>query len=392
MKLKALVEKKNAMIQELDQIANTVATEVRSFTEDEDSRVATLQAEITGLDKAIKFAETRSLDVEVIEDTKEERSVEQNIDFEVRAVEQFLRKQDGEEVRTVTAAAAPGSLTVPVNLSNMIVEKLFEYASLFSRARSFTPVSGTLEILREQTIGTAGFVGEMTDLATDDFTMDKVTLRQKRAGTAIELSQHIINDSGIDVVNYAIGILSRRLAMTLDANVLKGTGDGNNQFEGLLGAAGAVTANGIAAVTTAAVGAIGTDDLLDLYNALHPQFQSNGVFVVNRKTFNTIVKLKDANNQYFLVRDIASAGAGYRLFGLPVIIQNEMPDIATGAFPILLADFGNVYATMIKKGLNLQHIFGDTKQAMRGSHLLLLDGYFDGKILDPQAARFLKIK
>ena len=386
MNVKALIEKRNGLLDELDQIAKSVEVEVRGLTADEETRSAAIQAEVESLDKAIKLAESRSKDVEVIEENKEERSVEQNLEFEIRAVEQFLRKQDGEEVRTVTAGAAPGSLTVPTNLSNLIVEKLFEVASIFSRTRNFTPVNGTLEILREQTIGTAGFVGELQNITSNDFTMDKVRLTQKRAGTAIELSQHIINDSGIDVVNYAINLLSRRLGQTLDRNILVGTGDANNQFEGMLGHAS------IGEVVTAAVGAIGTDDLLDLYNSVHPDYQAGSVFVMSRNTFNTLVKLKDANNHYYFIRDITASGAGYRLFGLPVLIIDAMPNIGLGNQSVLMANFNEAYATMVKKGLNLQHIFGDTTQALRGSHLLLLDGYFDGKVLNPDAAKFLKVK
>lgn len=388
MNLKALIEKRNAMLDELDQIASAVETEVRGLTPDEDSRVAVIQGEVANLDKAIKFAESRSRDVEVIEENKEERSVEQNLEFEIRAVEQFLRKQDGEEVRTVTSGAAPGSLVVPTNLSNMIIEKLFEIAPIFSRTRNFSPIAGVLEVLREQTIGTAGFVGELTDLVANDFTMDKVRLTQKRAGTAIELSQHIINDSGIDVVGYAINLLTRRLGQTLDKNVIVGTGDAGGQFEGMLPAAGV----DIGSVTTAAIGAVGTDDLLDLYNSIHPDYQAGCVFVMARSAFNTLVKLKDANNQYYFIRDITAGAAGYRLFGLPVLITDAMPAIAANNFPVLMANFNEAYATMTKKGLNLQHIFGDSRQALRGAHLLLLDGYFDGKILNPDAAKFLKVK
>lgn len=383
-KLKALVEKRNAMLNELDGIATTVETEVRGLNDTETSRIAELQGEISKMDEAIKFAESRSNSTK-IEDV-EERELEQNMEFEVRAVEQFLRNQTGEELRAVTVASDPGKLTIPTHLSNLIIEKLYEVAPIFSRTRNFTPVAGVLEVLREQDHGTAGFVGELTDLQTSEFAMDKITLRQKRAGTAIELSQHIINDSGIDVVNYAIGLLSKRLAMTLDRNILVGTGDVNNQFEGMLGHAD------IDDVVTAAIGAIGTDDLLDLYNSVHPEYQAGSVFVMARKTFNTLVKLKDANNHYYFVRDITAGAAGYRLFGLPVLITDAMPETATGNQAVLMANFSEAYATMTKKGLNLQHIFGDSRQALRGAHLLLLDGYFDGKVLNPNAAKFLKVQ
>ena len=393
MKVKALIEKKNSLLDELDKIAQSVETEVRGLTAEEETRSAEVQLEIAQLDKAIKLAESRSKEnVEIVEGNKEERSVEKDLQFEVRAVEQFLRQQDGEEIREIRAntpvvtSGAPGTLLIPTQLSNLIVEKLYEVAAIFSRTRNFTPVAGVLEVLREQDHGTAGFVGELTNLVANDFQMDKVTLRQKRAGTAIELSQHIINDSGIDVVNYSIGLLSKRLALTLDRNVLNGTGDVNNQFEGMLGHAS------IGNVTSAASLTIGTDDLLDLYNSIHPQYQAGSVFVMGRSTFNTLVKLKDANNQYYFIRDITAGAAGYRLFGLPVLINDAMPAIAANAQAVLMANFNEAYATMIKKGLNMQHITGDTTQALRGSHLLLLDGYFDGKVLNPNAAKFLKVK
>lgn len=386
MNVKALVEKKNTLLDELDTLANTVEKEVRGLTEEEETRSAEIKKEVEQLDKSIELAESRSKEEAVIETHEEERAVEKDMNYEVRAVEQFLRGQDGEEVRAVTAGATPGSLTVPTNLSNLIIEKLFEVASIFSLTRRFTPAGGVLEVLREQDLGTAGFVGEMTNLTPNDFTMDKVRLTQKRAGTAIELSQHLINDSGIDVVNYAIDLLSRRLALTLDRNVLVGTGDENNQFEGMIGQAD------IGNVTTAAASTIGPDDLLDLYNSIHPQYQANAVFVMNRATFNTLVKLKDGFGHYYFIRDITASGAGYRLFGMPVLIVDAMPDVADNAQAVLFADFQEAYATMIKRGLNLQHIMGDTTQALRGSHLLLLDGYFDGKVLNPAAAKFLKVK
>lgn len=384
-KLKALVEKRNGLLDELDTMASTLETEVRGMTDEEETRSAELQKEIAGLDKAIKLAEQRK---GVEEKPEEVREVEQNLEFEIRAVEQFLQRADGEEVRAVTAGAAPGQLTVPTNLSNLIVEKLFEVAALFSRTRYFTPVNGTLEILREKTIGTAGFVGEMnTADMTSDFTMDKVTLRQKRAGTAIELSQHLINDSGIDIVNYAVNLLSRRLGMTLDRNILQGTGDAGGQFEGMLGHAD------IANVVTAAAGVVGIDDLLDLYNSMNPEYLSGTVFVMHREIFNAIAKLKDAENRHYLIANHAEGAAAYKLFGVPVLITDAMPKASTAEGQVVLfANFGEAYATMIKKGLNMQHISGDTTQALRGSHLLLLDGYFDGKVLNPDAAKFLKFK
>jgi HK97 family phage major capsid protein len=283
MNIKALIEKKNELKAEYRALYETAVQENRSL--EGDAREAELSAQIAELNTQIETEENRAAQeadtVENIKSEEEKREMENKLtqEQEVRAVEQFIRKQEGEELRAVTAGTGVGALTVPTHLSNMIVEKLFEVAPLFARTKNFTPVNGYLEILREQTLGSStavGFVGEMTDIAKGDFSMDKVRLDQKRVGTAIELSQHLVNDSGIDVVNYSTNLLSRRLGMTLDRNILNG--DKATQFEGLLNALS------IEDVDAGSADGITVDELLDVYNTMNPSYIGGAVWVVSRKT------------------------------------------------------------------------------------------------------------
>lgn len=303
------------------------------------------------------------------------------------AVEQFIKGIDGDEVRALTAGTGVGALTVPVNIHNEVVEKMYEVAPLFGMTQSFTPVNGFLEILRTQTLGGAtavGFVGEMTDLPKADFTMDKIRLDQKRVGSYLELSQHLINDSGIDVVAYATNILSKRVGLTLDRTIL--TGDKATQFEGLLNA---VSVEEFISGSTTGITA---DELLNLYTAVDPHYIGGAVWVVNRPVFNTIAKLKDNDGRYFLVRDVAETGVTYKLFGQPILINDAMNNLEAGKRSVLFGNFGEGYATMVKKGLSLKKIDSDTTNALRGSTTLVLDGYMDGKILNENCFKFLKQK
>ncbi|HFU6601368.1 TPA: phage major capsid protein [Bacillus pacificus] len=378
---KQLEERKQELLSEANEIEESKATEKRSFTPSEQLRQETILGEIRKINEQIALKNKTQRNGEITM-----TNTLTNQEQEIRGVEQFLRKQDGEEVRAITTGATPGSLTIPTHLSNVIVEKLAESAPLYSLTKNFTPVNGFLEILRENTIGTAGFFGEMNAAnMANDLSMTKIRLDQKRVGTAIELSQHLVNDSGIDVVNYAVGILSRRLGITLDASILIGKKE--TEFEGILSD---VTIEDI--ISTSSTD-ITIDELLDVYNAMHPHYVGGAVWVVNRQTFNKIAKLKnDKNGEYHLVRDVAETGVTYRLFGQPVLIQDAMPNVATGNRAVVFANLGEGYATMTKKGLNLQHITGDTTQALRGSQLLLLDAYVDGKILNQHAIKALKIK
>jgi HK97 family phage major capsid protein len=336
-----------------------------------------LRAQMEALEAEVRAEAGNAVEVREIEESQE--------DIEMRGVEQFIKgNMLAPEVRTMTTTT--GAITVPVNLSNQIIEKLVEQAQLFGRAKSFQPVSGTLEVLREQNIGGATFIGEMEDAAKTDFTFDKVVLEQRRAATAMELSQQLVNDSGINVIEYATGVMTRRLARELDKSVLTGVKT-NKQFEGILTDAGVQT---VASVAAAATDAVLLDALLDVTLAVHPEYLDGAVYVVGRPFFNRIAKLKDANGQYHLVKDVINGKPGYRLFGHEVLIQENMPALATGAITCAFVNFGVAYATMVKKGAQFKRISDDTTQALRGSHLLMLDIYADGKIINENAIRFLK--
>ncbi|ADH06299.1 phage major capsid protein [Bacillus thuringiensis] len=385
MNIKELQELKTKILNENKEL---LTTEARSLDEAQKYCRREIVKELRSIDEKIQSVEYTNKT-----ETREVITMNKNNAFETetRAVEQFIRQQDGEELRAMQAnigtQAGTGFLTIPTTMSDYIVEKLNENAPLFGRTKNFTPVNGFLEILREKSIGTGAFVGEMAeDVTPNDFTMDKIRLEQKRAVTAIELSQHLVNDSGIDVVNYSISLLSRRLGLALDNSVLIGKKE-KGEFEGILND---LTIGEQAGLAT---NAITVDELLDLYNSMNPEYIGGAVWVVSRQTFNMLSKLKnDKNGEYYLVRDVATTGPIFKLFGQPVIINDTMPAPEAGQRAVLFANFSEGYATMTKKGLNLQHITGDTKQALRGSHMLVLDTYVDGKVLNPAAIKVLKMK
>ena len=63
---------------------------------------------------------------------------------------------------------------------------------------------------------------------------------------------------------------------------------------------------------------------------------------MNSKTAGTVRKLKDADGR-FLWSDGLAAGEPARLMGYPVLVAEDMPDIATDAYAIAFGDFGAGY-------------------------------------------------
>ncbi|MCM3115470.1 phage major capsid protein [Neobacillus sp. MER 74] len=379
MNKKALIEKRNELLNELEEIAEVVEVESRGLTTDEAIRTSNLKSEIEILNTKIEEKEVRNM-IEIL--NPNETSVEQ------RGFEAFLKGNlFSDEVRAITTSATPGSLTVPTSISDEIVRKLEEVAPLFGLSKKFPSMSGYLEILKETDIGTAQWLGEMTNATPADFAMVKVKLQQKRLTAAIELSQQLINDAAFDIVNYAVDVLARRIALSLNRAIANG--NGTTEMEGFLTA----TLDASATIQTGAVGSVTTDDVLGLFNSMNPQLVEDAVFVMNRSTFNTLAKLKDGTNNYYLVDFKNGNGAKYyTMMGLPVQIVDVMPNIATGNKAVGLVNFGQAYGTLIKKGIEIQHVYADSTQALRGSQLIVASIYLDGKVISDQSIRLLQVK
>lgn len=386
--IKSLIEKRNAKETEARNILDTVIQEVRSITEDEKTKFEQLHAEIKGLNETIDMVEKRSNEevgrVVKIEKREEEKQMNnKTVDVkerELRALDQFIRKEEGVELREMTTSSN-GNI-VPTHLYEEIVETLHEVAPLFAAVPKLTPVSGNLEILKEKTLGQAGFVGENENLTLEDFNFDKVKLEQRRAGSAVSLTRKLINDSGIDVVAYAKSALYRRLGIALDRAMIKGT-VASESFEGLYSAPESCEVEAIAEDVTS------IDDYMNVLNSMHPTLQGDAIWVVARTEFNKLALLKDGVGNYYLTRDIVNEKPAYRLFGCEVKISEDM-DAKTK--PAILVNLKEAYAGMIKKDVELRQINADTTNALKGTDTLVLDMYADVRIVRPEAIRVLKGK
>ena len=94
------------------------------------------------------------------------------------------------------------------------------------------------------------------------------------------------------------------------------------------------------------------DAIIDLVYALGAEYRANGTFVMNSKTAGAVRKLKD-NDGRFLWSDGLTAGEPARLLGYPVMIAEDMPDIASDATAIAFGDFGAGYTVAERPDLRV---------------------------------------
>lgn len=369
--LKAMKEERASLKKEMDSVIETSQVEQRSLNASEIEVFDTNKGKIEKLDEEI-----RSVEIERVQKGEkqmtvlEEGKLEQR-DLDIKAVEGFLKKQDTPETRALQTTTE-GAAVIPENVEGMIVEKLEETSLFFQKARRFPSVSGTLKIARENELSDAGFVGEGVDVKDLAIDLGEVTLKQKRVGAALPLSKQLINDAAVNLLAYSTNQLGRRIGKTVEKSAL--IGKGGEEFAGL------VEDKDVEKVKVTAVPTI--DELNEAYMTLNPAFLGNAEWIMNRKFFNEVAKLKDGNGHFYLQNGVVNGKFSYTLFGVPVSITTSLTD----EIPAVLVDIQSTYALMVKQGFQLIHVTADTTQALRGSQLLVMDGFMDGAVYNPQGA------
>ena len=366
--IKELKEYRNTLLDKAESFVKAAEEETRNLTETENEEFRTIETEITQLDEKINELENRQFDGEKM-DKEEKRTMNIN-ETEVRGLEQYLRRQDGEEKRELNVTADGGAV-IPETIADTIITKMEETSPVFARARKFASVAGALKIAKENADTDAGFVGEGQNVLEGKIGFEEVKLTQKRVGAAISLSNQLINDAAVNIVDYSVGLLARRTGKAVEKSIL--TGAGTDEFRGI------VADEEIESVELGEVVTI--DSLLELYNAVHPEYLDSASYIMSRKFFNQIAKLKDGNGHYYMQNGVVNGSLTYTLFGAEVVVTDALTDET----PVLFGSIEQSYAVMVKKGLSLQHVTGDTTQALRGSQLLVLDGYMDGTVYNPSA-------
>lgn len=371
--LKALQDRREALM-----ASGKAMTEHRDGDFDKEA-LATIRDEVRSLDKEIE-EEKRSRTQRGKQTTGEDKM---DKDLEVRALDALIRNGEAsEEYRAIEADLTAGNGTEPgpgnggslisETVYGQVIPKLDNVAPVFAMAHKFPSINGRLKIARETSAADekAGFIGEGMDVTQLTSGFKSVTLDQKRVGGAIQLTNELINDAAVDVVSYATNRVANSLARAIEKAILLGSEDG---FRGIV-ADKDVLHKDVADVTV--------EGLISIFNSLHQIYQSQAAWVVSPEAFDAISKLKDGDGRYLLLNTVAMSNQdvfAYSLLGRPIYVSDALKgaeeQIVFGAF--------DGYGLMIKKGMNLTHVTADSRQALAGGHLIVLDAYMDGEVYNP---------
>jgi HK97 family phage major capsid protein len=219
--------------------------------------------------------------------------------------------------------------------------------------------AGTYEVLVDHddlATAWATETGVMAETAAP--TLTRIVIPLHEIAAMPRASQRLLEDSAFDVECWLAGCIADRFARAENAAFV--TGDGVNKPKGFLAhptaPAAAAAWGAIGYVASGGAGAFGgsdpSDAIVDLVYSLPAQYRANAVFVMNSKTASVIRKMKDAEGRFFWAESL-SLEQPARLLGHRVVISEEMPDIAPGAFAVAFGDFRVGYTIVERPELRI---------------------------------------
>lgn len=269
----------------------------------------------------------------------------------------YLRTGDDDGLRGLvlegkamtTAVASDGGYLVDPQTSDTIRSMLLSTASIRQIASVVNVEATSFEVLIDRSEIGSGWATEVAAVAESATpVIERISIRLHELSAMPKASQRLLDDAAFDVESWLAGKIATRF-MRAESGAFV-SGDGVDKPRGFLTPAKVANASwswgSLGYVASGAAGDFpvsnAADCIVTLVYALGADYRANGSFVMNSKTAGTIRKMKDADGR-FLWSDGLAAAEPARLMGYPVLLCEDMPDIAAGAYPIAFGDFAAGY-------------------------------------------------
>lgn len=332
--MKKLIEKRNAIIEKMEELTNQANLETRALTEEEIASFDEMKEEVRTIDETLKREEEqRGIDIKnPVPDSKTEE------EKEIRAFAQYIRGEvNFEERAEQNLGMGQNGAIVPKTIANRIISRVKEISPILNLATIYN-VKGELSFPyydeTEQKIQMA-YHDEFTKLSSTNATFKSKSLKGFIAGALSKISRSLVNNSDFDLVSYVVEKVAEAVADFLEKELLTG----KVKMKGLV--------NAKQVVTSAAKGVITADEIIDVQMELPSKFNSDAVWIMTKGTLKAVRKLKDGDGNYLLNKDFTSE-FGWSILGRPVYITDNMDDIATGSEVIFYGDMSGLVVKFVE--------------------------------------------
>ena len=331
--LKALLEKRADLHNEMQALVTTADTETRAMNEEETAKFDALEKEIKDIDATIEM-EKRALQLQSMEPVgTEERSREAA--EELAFVNYVLGRSEELRAGEQNVTMGNNGAIIPTSIANRIIKEVKDRCPILAGATLYR-VKGTLKVpvwgnANSTHNITVGYATEFQELTADAGKFTSVDLGGYLAAALTLIGRSVENNAVFNVTQFIISEMAERIARWIEGELL--TGSGTNAAQGALN-----TTNGL---TAAATNAVTADELIDLQAKVKQVYQANACWTMSPATFTAIKKLKDDTKRYLLQDDVTQEFP-YRLLGKPVYLSDNMPDLAAGKKAILYGDYSGL--------------------------------------------------
>lgn len=376
MNLKELMEKRNDLVDQIEELTKNVETEQRAFTEEEDSKITELTKKVESIDKTVEQLE-RAQKFAKVDNKPEDVTTETVEEMEVRAFANFIRsKRAGDSNITKDDNTA----VIPKTIAKKIVDKIKDISPLFRDAEKFN-ITGTVSIPYVDAANdnlTVAYATEFTDLEAKSTKLLSVDLSGYLAGVLAKISISLLNSTDLDLVDFVVNKMAMAAAIFIDSEILAPS-DPTHKVTGAAAATQVVLAGSTSAITA--------DVLIKLKNKLKSAYQNGAYWVMHPDTFTACQLLKDGNNRYLFNDDIVQGFSG-TILGKPVYVSDQCPRIAENALAVYYINPAQALAVklvedniqLLREKYAIQHALGVVEWVE-----------LDAKIQNEQAVAVLKM-
>ncbi|MBR9764657.1 MAG: phage major capsid protein [Rhodobacteraceae bacterium] len=281
-----------------------------------------------------------------------------------KAVSAYLRSGDDDGLRGLDleskalSVTGDGGYLLDPQTSATISSVLKSSASIRQVANVVHVNASSYDVLVDTTDMGAGWNDDTSVTETTTPGVDRISIELFELSALPKASQRLLDDSAFDVEGWLAERIADKFARAeADAFI---NGDGDDKPTGFLTHTKVADASwawdSLGYVATGTDGDFDPNDpadaIVDLVYTLGARYRANGTFVMNSKTAGAVRKLKDLDGR-FLWSDGLAAGEPARLLGYPVLIAEDMPDIASGTYAIAFGDFHAGYTVAERPDLRV---------------------------------------
>lgn len=347
MTVKDLRDKRNKLVADARELVGAAVNSGQALSAEDKVKVEKLREEAAQIGELLRNAEELDAEARAIVPESQSMAARPNTDADAREAS-FRRYILTGELREQSLTGSEGGYTVAPN--NSFYGKVLEALKFYGGVEACpvtvlnTTTGADLPIpTDDDTSNTGALVSEAGSHASGTaITLGQATMKSYLFSSKIvKVSWQLLRDSEVAWEGFLAKKFATRLGRVKNTYLTTGTGSSEPQGVQYASHAGRTAATGNATSVT-------FDEVLRLYHSLDVAYRNADCrFMMSDASALILRLLKDGDGQY-IWKSAISDSAPDRIFGVPVVINNDMPAMTANAKSILFGDFSHYFVRNVQ--------------------------------------------